>query len=197
MAAKLGVKEPEAMSSARGDSNPFTPPATEIGAIAPPGPALGGMPFGGFLLIYFCASFIFMWLFWALFWSGWMTLMMGWDFLTTLMFRGLPGGFFVGFLTSTLITAYQGLFMRRKTAVIAFAGDRPQFIDEVTNEVRRVRYRLTHQSERVVAFSTRGLFHYGYFDLIVEVGDGHATLAGPGAVVRTLSKKLCREDSPR
>ena len=172
------------MSSAPGDSNPFTPPMTEIGANVPPGPSADGMPFGGFLLIYFCASFIFMWLFWALFWSGWMTLVMGSDFLTTLIFRGMPGGFFVGFLTASVITAYQGLFMRRKTAIIAFAGDHSQFIDEVINEVRKVRYRLTHQSDRAVAFASRGLFHYGYFDLIVDVGNGQATLAGPGAVVQ-------------
>ncbi len=185
------------MSSDAGDSNPFTPPVTEIGANVPPGPTAGGMPFGGFLVIFFSAAFIFMWLFWALFWSGWMTLMMGWDFLTTLIFRGLPGGFFVGLLTSALITAYQGLFMRRKTGVITFTGDRAEFIEGVINEVRKVRYRLTHQSDTALAFAARGLFHYGYFDLIVDVGDGRATLAGPGAVVRILAKKLGRASSPK
>jgi hypothetical protein len=181
------------MSSAPGDSNPFTPPLTEVGTIVPPGPQAGGMPFGGFLVIYFCVSLVFMWLFWALFWSGWMAIMVGWDFLTTLMFRGLPGGFFVGFLTSALITAYQGLFMRRRTATIAFTGDRSQFIEEVMNELRKLRYRLTHQSERGLAFAAGGLFHYGYFD----VGHGQAALFGPGNVVRILSKKLERDRSPK
>ena len=56
-------------------------------------------------------------------------------------------------------------------------------------------YRLTHQSETILAFAAGGLFHYRYFDLIVELGDGQATLAGPGGIIRVLSKKLRRDRS--
>jgi hypothetical protein len=120
---------------------------------------------------------------------------MGWDFLTTLIFRGLPGGLFVGFFTSALMTAYQGLFMRTKTAAIAFAGDRADFIEAVITEIGKTRYRLTHRSDRTLAFAAGGLFHYGYFDLIVNVGDAQAAVSGPGAIVSILSKKLKRDRS--
>jgi hypothetical protein len=181
------------MSSALGDSNPYAPPASEIGTAVPADPAAGGMPFGGFLVLYFFGSLCFMWIFWGLFWSGWMALMMGWDFLTTLIFRGLPGGFFVGFLTSALITAYLGLFMRRRTVAIAFTGDRAEFIAGVIKEVGKRRYRLTHQSASALAFAAGGLFHYGYFDLIVNVGDAQAAVSGPRAIISVLGKKLKRD----
>ena len=51
------------MSLAPEDTNPFTPPVAEVGANIPSGRTAGGMPFGGFLIIYFFASLIFMWVF--------------------------------------------------------------------------------------------------------------------------------------
>jgi hypothetical protein len=178
------------MLSALDDPNPYTPPATEIGATSLPP---GGMPFAGFLVLYFFASFSFMWIFWGLFWSAWMALFTGSDFLTTLIFRGLPGGFIVGFVTSALITAYFGLYMRRKTDAIAFTGDRAEFIEELKCEVAKRRYRLTQQSDRAFTFASWGLVHYRYFDLVVNVGNAQATITGPGAIINIVSSKLRRE----
>jgi hypothetical protein len=173
------------------EPNPFAPPATEIRGDAP-GAALppGGMPFGGILVLLFAGSFAIMWIFWALFWSAWMSYFEGWDFWTTLLFRGLPGGFMVAILFSTMITIYLGVFMKRTTMVIDLAGSRAEIAGRIEGAVAKLRYRLTHRSESMLVYARRALFHVAYYDLIIRVDEGTATLTGPKAVLTILRKKL-------
>ena len=173
------------------EPNPYAPPATEIRADAP-GPALerGGMPYGGILVLLFSGTLAFLWIFWALFWSAWMSFFEGWDFWTTLFFRGLPGGFIFAVLFSTMYTIYLGVFMTRTTVVIDLAGSRAEIARRLEGAVAKLHYRLTHRSESLLVYTPRGLFHIAYYDLIIRVDEGAATASGPKLVLTMLRKKL-------
>ena len=181
------------MASDHHDPNLYSAPASELGVGAvPPSPPPGGVAFAAFLLVYFLGSFLFMAVFWAVFWSLWMSVLMKWDFLGTLVFRGLPGGLFVGGLVSVFITGYLGLFMRRKTTSIPFRN-RGEFVDRVDGEMKKRRYRPGLKSEETLIYLPKALIRTGFFNVFVSVGGGEASVSGPGAVVNHLSKRL-RQD---
>ncbi len=173
------------------EPNPFAPPATEMlpdatrQALEP-----GGMPFGGILVLCFFGSFAITWIFWALFWSAWMSYFAGWDFWTTILFRGLPGGFIVALVFSAAMIIYLGLFMRRTTVVIDLAGSRAEIARQLEGAVANLRYRLTHRSESVLVYAPRALVRFAYYDLIIQLGEGAASVTGPKAVLAILRKKL-------
>ncbi len=180
------------MASDLGEFNPYSALDSDLrhGSVLD-GDRAGGMTYGAFLLIYFFASFAFMAAFWGLFWSAFMSLVMGWKFLPTLVFAGMPGGFFVGLLVSVFIVGYLGLFMRRKTAAIPFQDSR-EFEDRLDREMRKRRFRPGLRSERKLVFVPKAIFRARFFDVVVVLGEGEAVVTGPEAVVKHLSKRLCR-----
>jgi len=178
------------MALDRGDYNPFSAPAADLGMEGGPhSHRAGGMTYGAFLLIYFVASFTFMAAFWGVFWSTWMSLVMGWGFLPTLVFRGLPGGIFVGLFVSIFITGYLGLFMRQKTVTIPFE-DPQDFGDRLDREMKKRRFPPGLRSGKNLVFVPKALFRTRFFDVVVDIGEGKAAVTGPGSVVDNLSKRL-------
>jgi hypothetical protein len=182
------------MSSAPGDANPYSAPESKLGvADIPVGPHSGGMTFGEFLLAYFFGSFFFMWIFWAVFWSVWMSWFIGWDFLSVLVSRGLPGGFFVALFPSIFIVGYFGVFMRQKSSTIPFT-DRGEFVGRLDREMKKRRYRSGQRDEKSFVFMPKALIRTRFFNVVVNVNDGEATMTGPGAVINLLSKQLQKSE---
>jgi hypothetical protein len=178
------------MASDLGEFNPYSAPDADLRqGVDLDSDRAGGMTFGAFLLIYFCASFAFMAVFWGLFWSAFMSLIMGWKFLPTLVFAGLPGGFIVGLFVSLFIVGYFGLFMRQKTATIPF-DDAGEFQDRLGREMKKRRFRPALRSERKLVFVPKALIRTRFFDVVVVLRKSEAAVTGPEAVVKYLSKRL-------
>lgn len=145
-------------------------------------PTGGGEPWRVFLALGMIGG-AFCWLFWSI----WMSVWLRHDLVSILAGPGAAFGLFMG----VILGVTMAIVMRPGTVTFP-VSNRDDFLSRLDGEMTKLRYRPLGRAEGLRLYEPRTLLRPPTFRIMVRLGDGEATVAGPTANVKALRKRFDR-----
>lgn len=145
-------------------------------------PTGGGEPWRVFVALGLIGG-AFCWLFWSI----WMSVWLRHDLISILVGPGAAFGLFSGASFGVMMA----IVMRPGTVTLPVTN-RDDFLSRLDGEMAKLRYRPLNRADGLRLYEPRTLLRPPAFRILVRLGDGEATAAGPTANIKALKKRLRR-----